>query len=63
MWYVRAADKGNPTARQRLDIIRAAASGGIDEFETAKPMSKGAAKAKELGTSGGGKDKKECVVM
>lgn len=56
MWYVRAADKGNATARQRLDIIRAAASGGGD---TAVPMAKGAAKAKELG---GGKDK-ECVIM
>jgi len=60
VWYVRAADNGNPTAKQRLAIIRAAASG-----DPGIPMSKGAAKAKELG---GGKEKekekdKECVVM
>ena len=27
VWYVRAADQGNETAKQRLQIIRAAASG------------------------------------
>ena len=27
VWYVRAADQGNETARQRLQIIRAAAAG------------------------------------
>jgi TPR repeat protein len=27
MWYVRAADQGNETAKQRLQIIRDAASG------------------------------------
>lgn len=53
VWYVRAADKGNETAKQRLAIIRAAASG-----DSGKPMGKGEAKSKELG----GKDK-ECVVM
>ncbi|KAL1311694.1 hypothetical protein AAFC00_001796 [Neodothiora populina] len=58
MWYVRAADKGNVTARQRLDIIRNAASGNSGAA-AAVPMAKGAAKAKELG---GGKEK-ECVVM
>jgi TPR repeat protein len=56
VWYVRAADKGNETAKQRLDIIRAAASGdsGIPMV-----MAKGKAKTKELG---GGKEK-ECLVM
>lgn len=56
VWYVRAADKGNETAKQRLDIIRAAASGdsGIPMV-----MAKGKAKTKELG---GGKEK-GCLVM
>ena len=27
MWYVRAADQGNETAKQRLQIIRDAAAG------------------------------------
>lgn len=49
VYYVRAAEKGNETARQRLEIIRAAASG-----ETHIPMTKADAKTKELG----GKDKK-----
>lgn len=53
VWYVRAADMGNDTARQRLAIIRAAASG-----DPGIPMGKGEAKSKELG----GKEK-ECVVM
>ena len=55
MWYVRAADQGNATAKQRLAIIRAAASG-----DSGIPMSRGEAKAKELG---GGSKGKECVVM
>lgn len=54
-WYVMAADHGNETAKQRIAIIRAAASG-----ETGAPMEKGAAKTKELAANG--KDK-ECVVM
>lgn len=44
MWYVRAADQGNETAVQRLQIIRAAASG-----DPGIPMSKAEAKSKELG--------------
>ncbi|KAI5273167.1 HCP-like protein [Aureobasidium subglaciale] len=58
VWYVRAADKGNETAKQRLDIIRAAASG-----DSGIPMAKGKAKTKELS---GGKEKekeKECLIM
>lgn len=53
VWYVRAADKGNETATQRLAIIRAAASG-----DAGIPMRKGEAKNKDLR----GKDK-ECVMM
>ena len=53
VWYVRATDHGNETAKQRLAIIRQAASG-----ETGVPMTKGEAKTKELA----GKDK-ECIVM
>lgn len=49
VYYVRAAEKGNETARQRLEIIRAAASG-----ETGIPMTKAEAKSKDLGS----KDKK-----
>jgi len=47
VWYVRAADKGNETARQRLQIIRAAASG---DSNGPIPMGKGDAKTKELGS-------------
>ncbi|KAK6004062.1 hypothetical protein QM012_008912 [Aureobasidium pullulans] len=54
VWYVRAADKGNETAKQRLDIIRAAASD-----DSGIPMAKGKAKTKELG----GSKEKECLVM
>lgn len=43
VFYVKAADKGNETAKQRLAIIRAAASG-----ESAVPMARGAARANEL---------------
>jgi TPR repeat protein len=56
VWYVRAADQGNETAKQRLDIIRAAASGGASGI----PMVKGQAKTKELG---GSKKDKECIMM
>jgi TPR repeat protein len=53
VWYVSAADKGYEAARQRLDIIRAAASG-----DPGIPMVKGSAKAEELnGKAGGGKKK------
>lgn len=44
VWYVRAADQGNETAKQRLSIIRAAASG-----DPGIPMTKAEAKSKELG--------------
>nr|POE49434.1 protein skt5 [Quercus suber] len=54
VWYVNAAEKGNETARQRLAIIRAAASGGSGEEGI--PMSKAEAKSKEL--AGGGEKKK-----
>lgn len=51
VWYVRAAEKGNETASQRLAIIRAAAS-GVTQGEASgglvRPMKKGQAKAKEL---------------
>ncbi|CAK4031316.1 related to protoplast regeneration and killer toxin resistance [Lecanosticta acicola] len=51
VWYVKAADQGNETAKQRLAIIRAAASG-----DAGIPMSKAGAKSKELG---GDKEKKK----
>lgn len=44
VWYVRAADQGNETAKQRLQIIRQAVSG-----ESGIPMTKGEARTKELG--------------
>lgn len=53
MWYVRAAEQGNETAKQRLAIIRAAAAG-----DSGIPMAKAGAKSKELG----GKEK-ECIIM
>lgn len=46
VWYVRAADQGNETAKQRLAIIRAAASG-----DPGIPMSKAEAKSKDLAGS------------
>lgn len=45
VYYVRAAEKGNENAKQRLNIIRGAAAGRSDPV----PMSKGEAKTKELG--------------
>lgn len=57
MWYVRAAEQGNETAKQRLAIIRAAASG-----DTGVPMRTGEAKAKELKSGKEGKEK-DCVIM
>nr|OQO09833.1 hypothetical protein B0A51_17541 [Rachicladosporium sp. CCFEE 5018] len=47
MWYVRAAEKGNDVARQRLQIIRAAASGNT-QGPVPVPMGKGEAKRREL---------------
>ncbi|TKA78115.1 hypothetical protein B0A49_01799, partial [Cryomyces minteri] len=52
MWYVRAADQGDDRAKQRLAIIRAAASG-----DSCVPMSKERPKSKEL-LGGGGKEGK-----
>ncbi|KAI9684588.1 MAG: hypothetical protein M1822_005676 [Bathelium mastoideum] len=46
VWYVRAADNGDERARQRLAIIRAAASG-----EPERPMSVGQPKSKDLAAS------------
>ena len=46
VWYVRAADNGSETARQRLEIIREAATAGTGD--PGIPMSKGEAKAQEL---------------
>lgn len=43
VWYVRAADQGNETAKQRLAIIHAASSG-----DPGIPMSKVGAKSKDL---------------
>lgn len=52
VWYVRAADQGNETAYQRLQIIRQAASG---QNGSAVPMTKAEARTRELGA----KDKKK----
>lgn len=53
VWYVKAADQGNELAKQRLQIIRAAASG-----ETGMPMEKAQAKSKDLA---GHKEKKKLL--
>ena len=78
VWYVRAADNGDDRAKQRLAIIRAAASG-----EPERPMSVGKPKSRDLAKNklkakspaseqkpesieekGQDKDKdKECIVM
>lgn len=46
VWYVRAAEAGNETAKQRLQIIREAAAGGPVQGVA---MDKVDAKSKELG--------------
>lgn len=46
VYYVRAAEKGNENAKQRLNIIRNAAAGRADP---GIPMNKAEAKTKELG--------------
>jgi hypothetical protein len=46
---VRAAEKGNENAKQRLNIIRGAVAGRVDPVSKAVPMSKVEAKTKELG--------------
>lgn len=57
VWYVRAADHGNDSAKQRLALIRAAAAG---ETRVPVPMDKAAAKSKELAAAG---KEKDCIVM
>ncbi len=52
VWYVRAADQGDQRARQRLAIIRAAASGQPEAVFLAE-RSKGKP----------GKEDKDCIVM
>jgi TPR repeat protein len=52
VWYVQAADKGYEAAKQRLAIIRAAASG-----DPGIPMAKGDPRSEELG----GKSKKKIL--
>ncbi|KAG8624971.1 hypothetical protein KVT40_006722 [Elsinoe batatas] len=54
-WYVEAADHGDENARQRLAIIRAAASG-----DSGIAMEKGVARSKDL--ANGGKEK-DCIIM
>jgi TPR repeat protein len=52
VYYVRAAEKGNENAKQRLNIIRGAAAGRVDPgipVSKAVPMTKAEAKTKELG--------------
>lgn len=53
VWYVRAADQGDERAKQRLAIIRAAASG-----DPGIPASNSNDKRIKKG-----KDDKDCVVM
>lgn len=55
VWYVKAADAGDERAKQRLAVIRAAASGGT-AMEVGPPRH---GKIKKEG----GKEDKECVVM
>lgn len=56
VWYVKAADAGDPRATQRLAVIRAAVSGGTP-MEVAPPRNH---KIKKNATE---KDEKECIVM
>lgn len=56
VWYVRAADQGNETAKQRLQIIRAAAAGTSDP-SAGVPMGKAEARSRELKNGEGGKKK------
>lgn len=55
VWYVKAADAGDDRAKQRLNAIRAAASGGM-------PMDVAPAKNPNLKKKNGAKDD-SCVVM
>lgn len=55
MWYVKAADAGDERAKQRLQAIRLAVSGGT-------PMDVAPARNGKMKKSQG-KDEKDCVVM
>ncbi|KAI3328878.1 HCP-like protein [Xylariaceae sp. AK1471] len=55
VWYVKAADAGDERARQRLEAIRLAVSGGT-------PMDVAPAKSAKMKKSQG-KEEKDCVVM
>lgn len=56
VWYVKAADAGDDRAKQRLNAIRAAASGGM-------PMDVAAPKDPNLLKSKNGQKDDNCVVM
>ncbi|KAI0409462.1 HCP-like protein [Xylaria palmicola] len=56
VWYVKAADAGDERAKQRLQAIRLAASGGGTPMEVAPPRNGKVRKSQ-------GKEDKECVVM
>lgn len=56
VWYVKAADAGDERAKQRLAVIRAAASGGT-------PMEVGLPRSGKIKKAEGAKEDKECVVM
>lgn len=55
VWYVKAAEKGDERAMQRLTLIRAAASGENPKALLAAEQNK----VKKRGS----KDDKDCVVM
>lgn len=55
VWYVRAADKGEERAKQRLAIIRAAAAG--DASIPVTQVRDATVKGRK------GKDDKDCIVM
>ncbi|ROW14794.1 hypothetical protein VPNG_03775 [Cytospora leucostoma] len=56
VWYVKAAEAGDERAKQRLNAIRAAASGGI-AMDVASP------KAQNLSKDKSGTKEENCVVM
>ncbi|KAI1739354.1 HCP-like protein [Xylaria scruposa] len=56
VWYVKAADAGDERAKQRLQAIRLAVSGGGKPMEVAPPRNGKMRKNQ-------GKEEKECVVM
>lgn len=56
VWYVKAAEGGDQRAKQRLNAIRAAASGG-------KVMDVAPPKAQNLTKKRSGTKEENCVVM